>query len=1543
MFKSLLRTIPSLSGNLTLACKLDEFNKINNDNYTSYVRNAIIIPLQNKYYSKKIDINIYRGKWESDIARYFLYYSDHFYDENFDYLKDDYRYVDFTSNDSYDSRNKDYEFGCKRISYNKLGYQFQFYAPFYIDNENSFPEYFQLSIQLTPTIIKRVKIYIGKENNRNYILNYLKNYVKQIDENVIHINQYNYLCTYYGIDAKNGGFIKYKYSLSDIINNYVLSTEFDEYINRGFKEGNIVMKQVIPISFLFNIDDILTKNEQKYFHYNTCKIFGGYYNAGKQLPTYDFDIDYTTTQIYVSKYNKNTFVKDNILTENIYGKKDEDYNYYLKENNITNNKLKNKVTPMFNKWKLLGSSDKYPYIINNSPNFILQNPLYNNLTYHNFPVNIDEFNAKCIVDNDVLILPVNKTNYNAYNKDEWNEDKYYDESFLAKNLSTYIRSFENISNIFNIISIQYDSDSIPDEMFLNDDNWSNVYNYTSYNHNILYNLALANELSSNRIDKFGVFMNLSVRCFDESSNNIMRSKYVIDTVSKNSFNVYVSNDIYSLNPSNIYVLQPGIKNNAFIYENGSFEIDTLGGNFIVNNKIDDNNKFYIVNSNVLYSFSSYELLKANGIEDLKFKDSELITGYIYFPLLQSDIYELACACKKASIMGLNETGIYANIIKDYYDEDDDKNQIYVSSYENTSKIHLKYLYSEIISKFEKYTQSEINEMQQKYFVYIKKTLVAKSDVEKYLEYEYIKKLQAISLYAPYVNEEISKVHEKISKEKEYKYVPMFNDNTIVRSAYFIEDKTEYTDLFIDFVNISYFSKEYYKKPYNVKPYPMYVKCTNEDQIECYIDYLLHYYNKVYDESKDINQDPLESLRRFKSDLVYDIKYVYTIKKELSKTSLNQEYYYKSNIEIAKNIWDSYFNEDANGIRTYNKLSLINDLIEMFNSVEYHNCLYFMYWVYPCSNKLIEMLPSYDDTNYKSYLLYKSNEIYTYEKYDEHSGNLSVRDISAIIGEEAIEQNYRNTEENRHSLANYIKTSTVKYYDTFPEKIEGKTIHSYDNEYTVYIENFKEYKWDEITPMNNHISSFLENNNLFNIINEKLFKYIVENIDYNNEVYSYLSDTVLNAWFSNPSLFYSQWNENESDKAKLNFTTISNLLNEIDDTKQSILSKEEFINIISFLKLADENLSNNNYYVINVKKTINERLKDICKYITEMKYVESTNLHKNALKVYYRLLEILEIVIYKKYNANKILNSKYVIKTINNVNYLYILFDFIVDNRITSYNVSHNTNNSEYIKYINDKNTPFNVIEFKKMFEYILPIYSSNIINTFLNYYKDIITIPKNNVIYNSYVLVKEKDENIINNIDSIGFDDSSTIYTLQKIKDTVINKYSLNRYFSYITPIFIETNENLKNVFNIKYKNVINNINADILYKEDLNIYKYNPLRVYSYNESGNLYYKNISQYEYKHFNDNYVYNLESEFNVSDIQLYRYEELLDRETNEIALKKFEEHICDKIKYITSNTIDKNILLFLYNKYQITFESKFERFDISNTIKLYRLTYTYKLI
>ena len=83
MFKSLLRTLPSLSGNFTIACKLKDFQKEDNNTYCTYVKYANLLPLQNSINKKDIELNLLNGKYEYDIKKYFFEYSNIFYKANY--------------------------------------------------------------------------------------------------------------------------------------------------------------------------------------------------------------------------------------------------------------------------------------------------------------------------------------------------------------------------------------------------------------------------------------------------------------------------------------------------------------------------------------------------------------------------------------------------------------------------------------------------------------------------------------------------------------------------------------------------------------------------------------------------------------------------------------------------------------------------------------------------------------------------------------------------------------------------------------------------------------------------------------------------------------------------------------------------------------------------------------------------------------------------------------------------------------------------------------------------------------------------------------------------------------------------------------------------------------------------------------------------------------------------------------------------------------------------------------------------------------------
>ena len=264
MFKPLLRTLPSLSGNFTIGCKLNEIQRINSNEYYTYIRTADLMPLQNSLYSKGITISLLNGKYEYDVQKYFYIYSNYFYKENYQYDQKNYKILDIDNrNDSIsDARNKDYEFGCKRISRSTSNYTFSFYAPIYIDDVDSLPEYFVINLKFNNHNIKTIKVYIGKDNSINYLKKYLSLYLSKITSQVIFCLPDSLQATYFGIDVKRGGLTQYKDNvIGSIFSNQTTINNFDNIICKGFERNNLIMRQIIPLSFMFNLEDLFNEYE----------------------------------------------------------------------------------------------------------------------------------------------------------------------------------------------------------------------------------------------------------------------------------------------------------------------------------------------------------------------------------------------------------------------------------------------------------------------------------------------------------------------------------------------------------------------------------------------------------------------------------------------------------------------------------------------------------------------------------------------------------------------------------------------------------------------------------------------------------------------------------------------------------------------------------------------------------------------------------------------------------------------------------------------------------------------------------------------------------------------------------------------------------------------------------------------------------------------------------------------------------------------------------------------------------------------------------
>ena len=78
MFKPLLKTLPSLSGNMKIACKLDGYKKVESNIYECFVNEAYLVPLSHNLYDQNIKLNLKNNSFEYDVKEFFEYYSDIF-------------------------------------------------------------------------------------------------------------------------------------------------------------------------------------------------------------------------------------------------------------------------------------------------------------------------------------------------------------------------------------------------------------------------------------------------------------------------------------------------------------------------------------------------------------------------------------------------------------------------------------------------------------------------------------------------------------------------------------------------------------------------------------------------------------------------------------------------------------------------------------------------------------------------------------------------------------------------------------------------------------------------------------------------------------------------------------------------------------------------------------------------------------------------------------------------------------------------------------------------------------------------------------------------------------------------------------------------------------------------------------------------------------------------------------------------------------------------------------------------------------------------
>ena len=444
MFKSLLRTIPTISGNFTLACKVNNYITKNNIEYTSYIDDAILMPLDNKYsLTKNIQINLPNSKYEYDIMKYYKEISSYFYDDT--YLKNQNIFEQYSKNEYNlpDNRDKNFEFGCKRISYNKYQYQYQFFAPIYINSVEDLPDSFVINIYSnTNVLVKQITIPITSHIRSNKLRIYLTKYIQQLEDNVPVIWNFgnNKIIYQKAIDCIHGGFVNFT-SFNTIQNNNVNQTiinDIDNLICQGYKHNGIIMSECIPLSFIFNINDILQPNDLYYYYFNQFTITGYYIKNGIKCDYYDFSYNYHNNYNYYINYENDL----NRSQKKLYNLFDNNIIYSLKEGTNYSLYYQNTFKKTYFQWKL-----------NESKNYIINiNTVYSyNMITNKFPIlkNSLSNTFKSIIKDNNLYLPIN--NYSGF----YNDNDQTDYSTLIKN------NYTNWFNIYTEHSVNTLSDYLP--------------------------------------------------------------------------------------------------------------------------------------------------------------------------------------------------------------------------------------------------------------------------------------------------------------------------------------------------------------------------------------------------------------------------------------------------------------------------------------------------------------------------------------------------------------------------------------------------------------------------------------------------------------------------------------------------------------------------------------------------------------------------------------------------------------------------------------------------------------------------------------------------------------------------------------------------------------------------------------------------------------------------------------------------------------------------------------------------------------------------
>lgn len=1663
MFKPLLRTLPTLSGNFTIACKLREFDKESTNEYSTYVRLANMIPLQNFMANKDYELNLLNGKYEHDVSKYHYYYSDVFYKHNYSYNKYNYAILDLDSIYNYnnDSRNKDYEFGCKRIQYSQNGSQFNFYAPIYIDNENDLPEYFCINIVFNEHLTKKIKVYINKDNKRNYLKTYLSRYLKQIDERVIFCLPESMQATYFGIDVKKGGIVQYKDNLfGDLYVSQKTINNFDYTICKGFQRNNMIMRQIIPLSFSFNINDLFNVYEKEFFNGAKIKVYGHYHTCGDTLyDMYDFDINYTNSYNKYNKYNEYTGSYDFVVG------KDSDNNSInimnvgfpaLNESKYIKYAYTNKITPMYCKFKMMLSDDSNPYITN--VNFGYSFNQFPNQKYGEFPTMFKGLFPKVVVYNSDLKLPIGasldkyykviKNVGNTLVTNTNNIDKY------NKLMTNYCSSWYNIGEYY----LDFTKDKTVDNFF-KQSKWVDVKYGFAYFNGILYNLKQLED-----IDKFAVFCSIHLNYLTEETfyNDLIKADLVLSSeISKTGKKIFAYNDSYNMKiynkESNLTYYNKIIDMSLNDINENSIKINQnmikdIYGTYVIEENYIEENMFYKIDD-ILIQFNNYlreqEIL--DNINEKQITGYELIEAYNninFFIDKQSNVY----GDYEKQFMLIDKVygtqqyldRYYWLYDKLYYTTQISKEKFKVSdNYESlyynedvNGKICMflknKYIhkndfiniikdYKEDLSRF-----GDLNTLVKRCFMYFALNELNTLNTISNIDYDIVINGETIRLsWDNWLRNEFGELYSDFSKHYAYnkfhdtliEMIIIYNGNNIRPADVQPKNKIEGNSLIFlaDLLNTvqsykyeilgnkngidieKYFTKnEINNKPIYVDPYNLstYISLYNENNPNNKINenftykkffsnildknHIIEYYNKLQNSEYDLNQKNI-------LDILYVKERCWVIEKNKleikDRYSTLYNYLYNKFIELGDNTRIKYKSGDKKEYEnTY--LQCLKEYLE-----------YFIYIYKSNDNGLILQWLTDSISNGKT----KNNKfIFTVNLYDSNINEVWNIELDLCIYKNMIllDNNLRKLIDNNYFLYLFVSDKclleNISSWDIVSQSDilnSNKYIYKDIDDYLIPLFTNIYFNEDDLEIIHQMtLSNKINQYNKYVINSNKYFKEI--NVDNTFREILIANDTLLYEIIDDINTLCETYDENVFTNIK---TKLSNCFI-IDNSFKQAISKLRMASIInnknSYINQVKENLFCVGWIdeikeiqkldVIdynNFKNNWNEYCIDNDIYIEDINkdtYIERIDLIINYLKeyhneIYYLLIEDRGIILYSineilNINYNKIIpdDKLYYDDTLNiytyNFNgkkYAFYYINIDIDNTNNSFNMLNEFNMNikfDSIDNIKISDSKFDSF-FTKIFYLLEPFLKVNIFNEFSKKINTII-YPHESEINIEYMSALTNDDEIkkqykLMNTDGKLYNDIIKMSNSKKIK--------LLRYFNYITPLLVKTNI-IKDTWELQFmdsNNKTKNIKKyNIFSKEDINIYKYNGIKYYDgiYSSAIEGFVENnneeipeiLYQHEYKHFNDNVLYNLPENIIVEDNKYYTYEDIYEYKENKDKLNNEKLNIL--LKYFNNLGLDyNNIILFLFNKYDSSMTIEPIKLRATKTEKLYKVSYKFNLI